>query len=47
MFYYKKGNIVCRTPYNRPSIKAFNKWLDEFKGLPGLNNYNLYLAGAF
>ena len=47
MFYYKKGNVVCRTPFNRPSIKVFNKWLDEFKRLPGLNNYNLYLTGAF
>lgn len=47
MFYYKKGNVICRIPWNKPSIKVFNKWLDEFKQIPGVNDYDLHLTGAF
>ena len=47
MFYYKRGNVICRTPWNKPSTKVFHKWWEEFRKLPGLNNYDVYLTGGF
>ena len=47
MFYYKKGSVICRIPWNKPSAKVFNKWLDEWRQIPGVDDYDLYLTGAF
>jgi len=47
MLYYKKGDIINTIPWERPSKKAFNKWLKEWSNIPGIGNYELYLTGAF
>ena len=47
MFYYRLGNIVTDSPWNIPSIESFDNWLNEWSKTPGLNNYDVYLTGAF
>ena len=47
MFYYRKGDLVTTNSWNKPTIKVFNKWLDEWSKIPGVDNYNLYLTGGF
>ena len=47
MFCYRKGDLVTTNSWNRPTIKVFNKWLDEWSKIPGVDNYNLYMTGGF
>ena len=47
MFYYKKGEIIHTRPWGRPTPKKFERWLNEWKKLEGLNNYDVYLTGGF
>ena len=47
MFYYKRGNVFTKTGWDLPSKTIFNIWLKKFSNLFGINNYNVYLTGAF
>ena len=47
MFYYRKGDIVTNEPWNTPTIEAFDTWLDEWSKTPYVNDYSVYLTGAF
>lgn len=47
MFYYQKGDISTTIPWEKPSIFTFNKWLKEWSFTPGINEYEIFLAGAF
>lgn len=47
MFYYKKGEIVHTKPWNRPTREVFDQWLNEWSSLEGVDNYDVYLTGAF
>ena len=47
MFYYKAGDISTTIPWNKPTIKAFSKWVDEWLQTPGTENYNIHLCGGF
>ena len=47
MFYYRKGDILTNDPWHRPSAETFDNWLEEWSKTSGLNNYNVYLTGAF
>ena len=47
MFYYRKGDLSTNNPWNYPTIKVFEKWLDEWSIIPGVDNYDLYMTGGF
>ena len=47
MFYYRKGDLSTNNPWNYPTIKVFEKWLDEWLIIPGVDNYDLYMTGGF
>ena len=47
MFYYRKGDLSTNNPWNYPTIKVFEKWLDEWSIIPGVDNYDLYITGGF
>ena len=33
--------------YNKPSVEAFNKWLEDWSNAPHLYKYSVHLTGAF
>ena len=47
MFYYKRGMIEITDPWERPSKESFESFLMDFKQLKGIQNYQVYLVGAF
>ena len=47
VFYYRKGDVSTDIPWKRPSKISFNKWLNEWSKINGINKYDLYLVGAF
>ena len=47
MFFYKNGDIVTTDPWNKPSVKTFNKWLKEWSKTPNVSDYSVYLTGGF
>jgi hypothetical protein len=47
MFYYKKGDISTIIPWNRPTPLIFNQWLEEWSQIPGVEEYKVFLTGAF
>ena len=47
MFYYRKGDLVTTRQFYKPTICVFEKWLDEWLKIPGVNNYDIYMTGGF
>ena len=47
MFYYKRGDIEITDPWKRPSKESFESFLIDFQQLKGIQNYQVYLVGAF
>jgi hypothetical protein len=47
MFYYKRGDIEVTDPWKRPSKESFESFLIDFQQLKGIQNYQVYLVGAF
>jgi hypothetical protein len=47
MFYYKRGDIEITNPWERPNNINFESFLRDFKQIQGIQNYQVYLVGAF
>ena len=47
MFYYKRGDIEVTDPWERPNNINFESFLKDFKKIKGIENYQVYLVGAF
>jgi hypothetical protein len=47
MFYYKRGDIEVINPWERPSAISFESFLKDFKQIEGIQNYQIYVVGAF
>ena len=47
MFYYKRGDIEVTDPWKRQSKESFESFLIDFQQLKGIQNYQVYLVGAF
>ena len=47
MFYYKRGNIEITDPWERPNNINFESFLKDFKKIKGIEDYQIYLVGAF
>jgi hypothetical protein len=47
MFYYKRGDIEITDPWERPNNINFESFLNDFKKIKGIKDYQVYLVGAF
>lgn len=47
MFYYKRGDIEVTNPWERPNNINFESFLKDFKKIKGIEDYQVYLVGAF
>jgi len=47
MFYYKRGDIEVTNPWERPNNINFESFLRDFKKIKGIEDYQVYLVGAF
>ena len=47
MFYYKRGDIEVTDPWERPNNINFESFLKDFKKIKGIEDYQVYLVGAF
>ena len=47
MFYYKRGDIEVTDPWGRPNNINFESFLKDFKKIKGIEDYQVYLVGAF